>query len=57
VSDEQIGHILDLLQVEQQLQDAVGHQRVKRAGHLVTDDHPGLGRQRAGDADTLFLTA
>lgn len=57
MGDEEIGDLLDLLEIEQELQNAVGHQRVERRGHLVADDELGLGGQRAGDADPLLLAA
>ena len=45
------------LQLEQQVQDPLGDQRVERRGHLVADDEVGLGGERPGDADALLLAA
>ena len=57
MGDEEIADAFDFLQVEQQFQNAVGNQRVERAGDLITDDQFRFCRKRAGNADPLFLTA
>ena len=53
--DEHIGQPEFRLQTQQQLQNAFLHNLVESGCHLVTDNEIGICRQRAGDADTLFL--
>ena len=57
VGDEEVGDVGLVLDAQQQLQDAVGDQRVERRGDLVADDQVGLGGERARDADALLLAA
>ena len=57
MGDEKVGHPLTRLKVQQKPEDAIGDQRVKRAGHLVADDQLWFRRQCPRDADALFLAA
>ncbi len=57
MGDEQIGDVFLRLQLQQQPQDAVGDQRIERAGNFVADDQLGPGGKRPGDADALLLAA
>ena len=57
MGDKHIGKIKLTLKSVKQLENALGDKLVKRACHLVTDDEAGLGGNRPGDADALFLAA
>jgi hypothetical protein len=57
MGDEQHGKIEALAHVVEQLQHLRLHRHVKRRYRLVGDQHLGLHRQRAGDADALALAA
>ena len=46
-----------LLQVVEQVEHLRLHRQVERGDRLVADDHVGVERQRAGDADALALPA
>ena len=65
-----VGHALRLLQVvrddgnrealpelEHQLFDSSGGNRIERRAGLIHQQHVRLGRNRAGDAQTLLLSA
>ena len=45
------------LHVVEQVEDAQAHRDVEHGGRLVGDDHLGIDRQGAGDADALALAA
>ena len=49
--------VYSLLQLDHQLLDPVGRDRVERRARLVHQDHLGLDRQRPGDAEPLLLAA
>ena len=57
VADEQVGHVLALLQVGEQVEDRRLHRHVERGGRLVADHDPGVAGKRAGDRDALFEPA
>jgi hypothetical protein len=57
VADEQIGELVALLQVAQQVDDLRLHAHVERRGRLVEHDEARLEHQRAGDRDALALAA
>ena len=57
VGDEQIGEVLALLQVAQQVDDLRLDQHVERAGRLVEHDEARLQHHRARDRDALALAA
>ena len=52
---EHVGQRKFLLEPVEQFQDALLHDLVEGRCDLVADDELGLGGQRAGDADALFL--
>jgi hypothetical protein len=51
------GHAALALDAREQRQDLRAHADVERGHRLVGDHELGLGRERAGDADALALTA
>jgi hypothetical protein len=57
VRDQDVGQAQLGLQLAQQRQNFLGHQRIERGGGLVQDDHVGLGCQRPGNAYPLLLPA
>jgi hypothetical protein len=57
VGDEQKSETELLLQIEQHVQDLGLDRYVERRNRLVGDDESGVHRERAGNADTLALSA
>ena len=55
--DEQVGEIVPLLQVAQQIDDLRLDQHVERAGRLVEHDEGRLQHDGARDRDALALAA
>ena len=55
--DEQVGQIVALLQVAQQIDDLRLDQHVERAGRLIKDNEGRLQHDGARDRDTLALAA
>lgn len=56
VGDEQISQPQLILQPQQQPQDPLRHELIKRAGDLVADNELRLRRQGPRDADALLLS-
>ena len=56
VGNEHDGQIELFIDILKQLQNGFGGLRVQRRGGLVAEQHLGVAGQRAGNADTLFLT-
>ena len=57
VADEQVGEVVPLLQVAQQVDDLRLHRHVERAGRLVEQHELRLQHHGAGDGDALALAA
>ena len=57
VRDEKVGEVELRAQVHEQVQDLRLDRHVERRDGFVADQHVGLHRERAGDADALALTA
>ena len=57
VRDDNDRHAERLVDLAQQLQDRARRVGVERAGRLVAEQVPGLGRQRTGDCHALLLSA
>ena len=57
VGDEKVGEVELRAQVHEQVQDLRLDRHVERCDRFVADQHVGLHRERAGDADALALTA
>jgi hypothetical protein len=57
VADEEIGKLVPLLQVAQQVDDLGLHAHVERRGRLVEHDQARLQDEGAGDRDALALAA
>ena len=57
VRDEQVGEAELLLQVHHQVEHLRLHRDVERRHRLVRDDHGGVERERAGNAEALALPA
>ena len=57
VADEQVGEVVLLLQVAQQVDDLRLHRHVERAGRLVEHHELRLQHHGAGDGDALALAA
>ena len=57
VGNEDDGGLGALAQVDQLVLQATASDRIQRREGLVHEQHPGLYRQRPGDADTLLLAA
>ncbi len=55
--NKEIGQVVLLLQILQQIDDLRLDRYVQRRNRFITDDYLGLKNQRPGDADSLPLTA
>src|SRR5262245_65960273 len=57
VSDEEVGQLQALFQVEQQLDHLRLDRHVERRDRFVGDDQSRIERERTGDADSLTLSS
>src|SRR5205085_4020379 len=57
VRDEEVGDVVPVLQVLQEVDDLRLDGQIQGADRFVTNDEPRFDRERAGDADALTLAA